>query len=63
MKTPIAPEAYRRERKRRGTQAQVAAQLGVTRETVGRRESGETPVAPEAWKALLTLPCKPEGRP
>lgn len=46
---------YKAERKRRGTQEQVAALLGVSRVTIARRETGTRPVIREAWIALLSL--------
>ena len=65
---------YKTERERRGTQAEVAAALGVSRVAVARRETGTRPVSREAWLALLSLPkkrarakrpnaevCQPEG--
>lgn len=55
-------EAYKRERQRRGTQAYVAEALGITRETITRRETGAAPVNREAWLALLALP-KTKKRP
>jgi len=49
---------YKRERELRGTQATVAAQLGVHPVTVAKRESGapDAPITREAWLALLSLP-------
>lgn len=47
---------YQAERKLRGTQTNVAAQLGVYQQTVARREAGGAPVTREAWLALLALP-------
>jgi hypothetical protein len=49
---------YKHERKQRGTQASVAALLGVYQQTVARREAGGAPVTREAWLALLSLPKK-----
>jgi transcriptional regulator with XRE-family HTH domain len=49
---------YKAERKRRGTQEEVAAALGVSRVAVARRETGTRPVSREAWLALLALPKK-----
>ena len=53
---------YKAEREKRGTQAEVAAQLGVSRVTVARRETGTRPVIREAWLALLALPKKRNRR-
>ncbi|MDE2106126.1 MAG: helix-turn-helix transcriptional regulator [Patescibacteria group bacterium] len=49
---------YKAERKLRGTQTAVAAQLGVTQVTMARRETGVSPVTKEMWLALLALPKK-----
>lgn len=35
-----SPEAYREQRKKLGTQAQVAAMLNISRETLTHRENG-----------------------
>jgi transcriptional regulator with XRE-family HTH domain len=51
-------DAYKSEREKRGTQAEVAALLGVSRVTIARRETGTRPVIREAWLALLALPKK-----
>lgn len=53
----MTAENYKTERKLRGTQASVAAQLGVRQETVARRETGAE-ITTEAWLALLSLPKK-----
>ena len=50
------PTDYKSERKLRGTQETVAVQLGVTRETIARRETGTQPINREAWLALNALP-------
>jgi len=47
---------YKSEREKRGTQASVAALLGVSRVSVARRETGEQPISREAELALLSLP-------
>lgn len=52
------PEQYKAEREKRGTQAEVAAKLGVARVTLARRETGERPVSRECFLALLSLPKK-----
>ena len=49
---------YQEQRKLRGTQASVAAQLEVHQVTIARRETGALPVTKEAWLALLSLPKK-----
>lgn len=49
-------EQYKAEREKRGTQAEVAEKLGVSRITLARRETGTRPVSREAWLALLSLP-------
>lgn len=54
----MSPAQYRRERKARGTQATVAALLGVQRETITRREAGEVEITREMELALLALPKK-----
>lgn len=43
---------YKRLRKQLGTQADAASWLGVTRETIVRRESGEQPIGKEAELAI-----------
>ena len=53
---------YKAERQRRGTQASVAALLGLARETVARRETGALPIPREAELALLALPTKRRGK-
>lgn len=52
----MTPTDYQRERKLRGTQAEVAAALDIQRETLSRRETGDQPISREAWFALLHLP-------
>ena len=54
---------YRTERERRGTQAGVAALLGVDPQTISRRERGEIPITHEAALALLSLPKKRKRTP
>ena len=46
---------YRAEREKRGTQAEVAALLGLTLGTVYCREAGKRRITPEAMRALLAL--------
>lgn len=50
---------YRIERKKRGSQRQIAADLGVDYHTIQRRERGDVAVSKEAWFALLSLPIYP----
>lgn len=54
----MTSEAYKAERKLRGTQAIVAKLLGVHPVTITRRETGALPVTREAGLALLSLPEK-----
>ena len=49
-------ESYKAERKKRGSQAKVAALLRVRVATISDRETGRTPISTEAWLALLSLP-------
>ena len=58
----MTPTDYKTARKLRGTQAAVAALLGVNRVTVARRETGEQVITTEAWLALLALPKKRKRR-
>lgn len=55
----MTPDEYREHRKRRGTQASVAALLGVSRVTVARRETGAMAITREAALALLSIKPKP----
>lgn len=52
----MSADDYKRERKLRGTQQQVADALQVHQVTIARRETGALPVTREAWFALLYLP-------
>lgn len=54
----MRPEDYKAARKLRGTQQEVAAQLGVHQVTVARRETGALPISTEAEMALLSIPKK-----
>jgi predicted transcriptional regulator len=54
----VNAENYKQERRLRGTQTSVAAQLGVGQVTIARRETGVSPITTEAWLALLSLPKK-----
>jgi transcriptional regulator with XRE-family HTH domain len=60
----IAPD-YQAERRKRGTQESVAAQLGVHPQTIAKRERGapDAPITREAWLALLSLPKKRKRSP
>jgi hypothetical protein len=49
-------EAYIDERKKRGTQAEVAAMLEVTRQCIQRRENGKSRITREAMLAIRALP-------
>ncbi len=52
----MTADAYKSERKKRGTQASVAALLRVDPQTISRRERSEIPITHESWLALLSLP-------
>ena len=55
----MTPAEYKKERQRRGlTQAGLAALLGLTRETVNRREKNHDKITEEAALALKSLPPK-----
>jgi DNA-binding XRE family transcriptional regulator len=54
-RTQVSAADYKANRKRLGTQAKVAAQLGVARSTVARREVGKMPITTEAALAILML--------
>lgn len=60
MNLPTTPEAYQAARKERGTQAEVAAALGINRTTLALRESGDAryPISTEAALALMALPVR-----
>lgn len=47
---------YKAERKKRGTQMQVAALLGVMQSTISDRETGRREITREAELALKFLP-------
>jgi DNA-binding XRE family transcriptional regulator len=55
---PLTPEKYKNERKKRGTQTEVAQRLKVHRDTIAKREGGTTPITREAWLALVSLPVR-----
>lgn len=52
------PETYKTTRGNLGTQAEVAAMLGVARETIARRETGKDRITKEAALALEALANK-----
>lgn len=54
----MTSEEYKSERELRGTQESVSAQLGVSRITVAKRETGSQVITREAELALLSLPKK-----
>ena len=53
----MTPTEYKQERRKRSlTQAALAALLGITRETVNRRENGHDKISEEAALALRSIP-------
>lgn len=52
----MTKEKYKILRKKLGTQQEVAELLGVTRQLIGMRESGEAKIAKEAELAIRSLP-------
>lgn len=46
---------YRFERRKRGSQKQVAALLGINRVTLSNRETGKAPITKEAALAMLSI--------
>lgn len=54
-------EKYRLRRKALGSQAEVAAKLGLSRDTLIQRESGKTRVIEEHELALLLLEIEADG--
>jgi hypothetical protein len=52
----VSAAEYKLERKLRGTQVSVAAQLGVTQATMSLRESGTSPITREMMLAICALP-------
>ncbi len=63
MSPPTTPAAYKAAREARGTQAEVAAALGINRVTLVKRETGAHgyPISIEAAVAMLALPEKSAG--
>jgi transcriptional regulator with XRE-family HTH domain len=57
-KSPMTPKQYRAERRKRGSQTEVAKLLGVDPQTISRRERGELPINKEAEMALRALKVK-----
>jgi plasmid maintenance system antidote protein VapI len=62
MGRALTPGEYKAARELRGSQVGVAAALGVTQNTVSRREIGAIPITQEAALALLALPKKRKKR-
>ena len=56
------PATYKSTRENLGTQAEVAAWLGVARETIARRETGRDRITREAALALEALARRPKNR-
>jgi hypothetical protein len=54
----MTPAEYAAERRKRGTQAEVAGMLGIHRVSLARREIGapDCPITTEAALAILALP-------
>jgi transcriptional regulator with XRE-family HTH domain len=50
-----AAQAYRVQREQVGSQGEVAELLGITRETLNRREKGKAPISGEAILAMHAL--------
>lgn len=51
----MTPATYRKHRRILGSRAKAAKILGVSRETIRRRETGVTPVSTEAAAAMVAL--------
>lgn len=58
----MTPETYKKTRESLGTQAEVAAWLGVARETIARRETGKDRITREAALALEALAKRPKSK-
>lgn len=52
----MKPSEYKAARERIGTQAMVAARLGLHRVTIAKREAGTIPVTTEAAIAIRAIP-------
>lgn len=57
----MTPEEYKATRERHGTQAEVAAMLGVNRVTVAKRENGTMTITNGAVLAIQSL-RRPRGK-
>lgn len=64
LRHSMTPDEYREARKARGTQAEVAALLGISRETLARREAGTEryPITTEAVLAIQALPLRAKAK-
>jgi DNA-binding XRE family transcriptional regulator len=58
----VNPETYKETRKSLGTQSEVAARLGVARETIARRETGKDRITREAALAIEALSKRPKNQ-
>ena len=58
----MTAETYKATRESLGTQAEVAAFLGVARETIARRETGKDRITREASLALEALKKRPKDQ-
>lgn len=58
----MTPERYKSARVLRGTQAEVAAKLGVRQATISERETGAMPITREAWLSLISLPKRKDKK-
>jgi DNA-binding XRE family transcriptional regulator len=61
QESSMKPEDYKATRERLGTQAEVAAMLGVNRVTVAKRENGTMTITNEAVLAIQSL-RRPRGK-
>lgn len=59
----MTPDQYKRLRKKIGTQAEAATKLGVTRETINKREAGSMLITTEAAAALSQLSKRKTRKP
>lgn len=58
----MTAKTYKHERRKRGSNAAVAALLGVHKYTIDKRERGALKVNEEARRALLSLPLRADGK-
>jgi DNA-binding XRE family transcriptional regulator len=58
----VTAAAYKSARERLGTQAEVAARLGLHRVTIAKREAGTIPITTEAAIAIRAIPKQNAGR-